>query len=75
MVKFNNVYCTLCAMIYLQLLGCYGEVLRNITKEFDQMLIKFDQQEEKFNQMFVKVDQLEKKLKNLTENCNEGMLK
>ena len=59
MPKFNNVYCTLCAMICLQLLGCYGEVLRNIIKDSDQ-------QEEKFNQMLLKLDQLEKKL-------NEGM--
>ena len=61
MPKFNNVYCTLCAMIYLQLLGCYGEVLRNINKEFDQTVIKVNEHEEK--------------LKTLTENCNEGMLK
>ena len=73
MPKFNNVYCTLCAMIYVQLLGCYGKLLRNVSEEFDQILIKFDQQEEKFNQMLVEVDQLEEKLKNLTENHNEGM--
>ena len=32
MPKFNNIYCTLCAIIYVQLLSyCHGEVMRNIT--------------------------------------------
>ena len=77
MPKVNNVYCTLCVMIYFHLLGySYGEVLRNDIKEFDQMLNQmFDQLEEKYNQMLVKVDKLEEKLKTLTENPNEGMSK
>ena len=90
MPKINNIYSTLCAIIYLQLLTySYGEVLRNIVKEFDQMLVRVEQQEEKFNDMLVKVDQqeekfdrmlvrvdqLEESLKILTEKSNAGTLK
>ena len=64
MPKFNNVYCTLCAIIYIQLLG-YSY----------QRLVSVDQQEEKFNEMLMKVNEIEEKLKTLTENGDEGILK